>query len=127
MTIGKFFTRLALAAALVISAGMGVANAADADKGAKLFKAKCGICHATEAGKRKVGPTLHAVVGRKAAGEKFKYSKALKGADLTWDEATLDKWIANPKDLVKGNKMSFPGIKDDGQRADIIAYLKTVK
>ena len=57
----------------------------------------------------------------------YRYSKAMKASGLTWDEATLDKFLKKPKKLVKKTKMGFPGLKKDSQRADIIAYLKTLK
>lgn len=81
-----------------------------------------------EAGKNKVGPSLASVVGRKAStAAGFNYSPATKNSGLTWDEATLDKYLTSPKDLVKGTRMVFPGLKNPKERADVIAYLKTVK
>jgi cytochrome c len=64
-------------------------------------------------------------VGRKAgAVEGYKYSKAMKAADIVWDEANLDEYLKKPKAFLKGTKMSFGGLKKDAQRADVIAYLK---
>ena len=104
------------------------ASAADMDHGKKLVHQRCQICHQLVKDKKKIGPSLFDVVGRKAGTESYyTYSKALKDSGLTWDDATLDKWIENPHKLVKGTKMSFPGIKKADQRADIIAYLKTLK
>ena len=56
----------------------------------------------------------------------FTYSEAMKGSGLTWDEATLDTYLTNPRGLVPGTKMAFAGIKDDAKRAEVIAYLKTL-
>ena len=100
----------------------------DAAAGEKLFK-KCKACHTVDAGgKNKVGPNLHGIYGAKAAMvEGFKYSKALQESGIVWDDAALDQWLLKPKSLVKGTKMIFAGLKKDDQRADMIAYLKTLK
>ena len=116
------FTVLGLCAALTLAT---TANAADAAKGEKAF-AKCKACHTIDkGGKNRVGPNLHGVVGRKAGThEGYKYSKAMRESGLTWDEATLDKYLHKPKDVVPKTKMAFAGIKKDAERADLIAYLK---
>jgi cytochrome c len=80
--------------------------------------------------KDKVGPSLHGVVGRKAgslASYAGKYSSAMKKAGeagLVWDEANLAVYLKSPKDKVPGNKMGFPGLKDDADIANVIAYLE---
>ena len=101
------------------------AEAGDDAKGEKVY-AKCKTCHTVEKdGKHRVGPNLYGVVGRKAAmAEGFKFSKPMADSGLTWDEATLDKYLENPKGLVPGTKMIFPGLKKPEERADVIAYLK---
>src|SRR5262249_55221819 len=77
-----------------------------------------------DAGKNLVGPSLAAIVGKKAASDPgFNYSPALKGANLTWDVATLDAYLLDPQKLVPGNRMPFPGLKTENERKDIIAYL----
>lgn len=109
---------------LSVAAVAGAAHAeGDAAKGEKVFR-KCKACHALEEGKNKVGPTLWGVMNREAGQvEGFKYSKALMEAGLTWDVETLDKFLTKPKDLVKGTKMAFPGLKKEADRANVIAYL----
>ncbi|ACA17443.1 cytochrome c class I [Methylobacterium sp. 4-46] len=111
-----------LGAALALLAPL-TAQAQDAAAGEKLFS-QCKACHAF--GKNGVGPDLKGVVGRKAGThEGYSYSAALKDSGLTWDEATLHKWLANPKGLVSGTKMIYAGLKEDKKIDDLVAYLKT--
>ena len=114
---------LALAFAAALGSGAALAEG-DAEAGKKVFK-KCKTCHTFDPGKKKIGPHLKGVVGRKAGSvEGYKYSKAMAGADITWDEANLDKFLTKPKAFVKKTKMSFRGLSKESQRADVIAYLK---
>jgi cytochrome c len=104
------------------------ALAADPAAGEKVFKAQCSACHTTEAGKNRIGPSLFGIVGRHSGmAEGFRYSTANKAADLTWDAATLDRYLASPRAVVPGTTMSYAGLRNDGQRADLIAWLETVK
>jgi cytochrome c len=106
---------------------IGPAGAADVEAGKADFK-KCALCHTTEAGKNKIGPSLFGIVGRKAASiENFNYSEAMKKFDHTWNTDTLDTYLADPRAAVPGTKMIFPGIKDEKERQDVIAYLETLK
>lgn len=96
----------------------------DAAAGEKVFN-KCKACHSLEEGKNKVGPSLHGVIGRKAAGiDGFKYSKAMQDSGLTWDEATLHKYLENPRGLVPGTRMAFAGLKKEDDIEDVLAYIK---
>jgi cytochrome c len=101
----------------------------DAAAGKKVFN-KCMACHDAVNDKDKVGPSLVGVVGRKAGSkESFqaKYSEAMKAAGaggLVWDEANIAEYVKAPKTKVPGNKMAFPGLKDDADIANVIAYLK---
>ena len=121
---GRILTAaLALAFAAAVGSGTALAEG-DAAKGEKVFK-KCKVCHSFDPGKKKIGPHLKGVVGRKAgAVEGYKYSKAMAAAEITWDEVNLDKFLTKPKAFLKKTKMSFAGLKKEGQRADLIAYLK---
>lgn len=86
---------------------------------------RCAVCHtADKGGEDKLGPNLYGVFGKPAAKGSFAFSDQLKGAGLVLDEPTLHKWLENPKALVPGNRMSFPGIKDAAKRQEIINYLK---
>ena len=124
--MGPSIATLVFGVLLMIAAGRGLA--ADVDAGKTAFK-KCALCHTTEAGKNnKIGPSLFGVVGRKAASlENFNYSDGLKKFDHTWDEGTLDAYLADPRGTVPGTKMIFPGIKDKTERDDVIGYLGTLK
>jgi cytochrome c len=103
------------------------AAAADVEAGKADFK-KCALCHTAEAGKNKIGPSLFGIVGRKSASvDNFNYSEAMKKFDHTWDAQTLDTYLADPRATVPGTKMIFPGIKDEKERQDVIAYLETLK
>ena len=116
---------LALGVLLTLASGRGMA--ADVEAGKTAFK-KCALCHTIEADKNKIGPSLFGIVGRKSATlENFNYSEAMKKFEHTWDEATLDEYITDPRATVPGTKMIFPGIKDKTERDDVIAYLETLK
>lgn len=109
---------------LTLTAAARAEEPGDPALGKKVF-AKCAACHSVEAGKNKVGPSLHGVVGRASGTEAgFAYSDAMKNANLTWDPATLDKYLTKPKDVVPGTKMAFPGLPKEKDRADLIAYLQ---
>ncbi|MGL4962150.1 MAG: c-type cytochrome [Inquilinus sp.] len=119
------FSLVAAIAALALPMAAQAQDAAgDAAKGKQVF-AKCQACHSLEAGTNKLGPSLHGLIGRTSGSiDSFKYSDAMKNAHLTWDEATLDKYLANPKTLVPGTKMVFPGLPKEEDRLAVIAYLK---
>lgn len=117
----KTFLALALTAAISVAAS--TANA-DAAKGAKLFKKKCGVCHSTDAGKHKVGPSLNGIIGRKAGSTDFKKYKALKGSKIVWTEKNLDGWITNPKKFIGKPTAMTAKIKKAADRDNIIDFLK---
>lgn len=98
--------------------------AGDPGRGKALYQA-CQACHSID--ENDLGPKHRGVVGRAAGSiEDYAYSAALKNSGLTWDEATLDRWLTNPSVLVPGTKMFFQ-VSDAQNRADIIAYLKEQK
>ena len=95
----------------------------DGAAGRQVFR-KCQACHSMEPAKNMLGPSLAGLLGRKAGSEAgYNYSPAMKQADITWDVKTLDAYLADPQKAVPGNKMPFPGLKTDHDRADIIAFL----
>ncbi|MDJ0951355.1 MAG: cytochrome c family protein [Alphaproteobacteria bacterium] len=100
---------------------------ADPEAGKGVAK-KCTTCHSLEAGgPNKVGPTLWNIVGaQKAAVDGFSYSSALQDAGGIWSYEDLDAFLTNPRKNLKGTKMAFAGVKKVKQRADLIAFLRTL-
>lgn len=118
-----FNKKVGLALAAMLFAPL-AANAADAPK---AFNA-CKACHKVEAGKHGVGPSLFGVYGAKAGhAEGFKYSDKHLASGLTWDDANLHKYLADPKGTIPGNKMAFAGLKNPDDVNAVIEYLKTLK
>jgi len=99
---------------------------ADLAAGEKLFK-KCKACHKLEDGVNATGPSLFGIVGRDvAAAAGFSYSGGMADLGGTWTPERMSEFLAKPKDMVPGTKMSFSGLKKPAQRADLIAYLATI-
>jgi len=120
-------SRIAYLAFLAFGLSLASAYAQDAAGGERVFKSQCGICHSTAAGRNMVGPSMAGVVGRKAGSVAgFHYTDANKNSGLTWDAATLDRYLANPRGAVPGTTMAYAGLKADQQRLDLIAYLATL-
>ena len=117
---------VAVARALVFLVLSGTAAAAaDAEHGKVLFGA-CAACHSERPDA--LGPSLKGVVGRKSAAlEDFRYSSAMKRAQLIWDEDNLRAYLKDPQAKVKGNRMPYSGIADASDVEDLIAYLKALK
>lgn len=116
---------LALGVAIAFSGG---ARAADPAAGQSVFQSTCGICHSIQPGQNKIGPTMSGIVGRKTgtvAG--YTYSPPNLAANLTWDVATLDKYLEAPRTMIPGTKMTYGGMKDADKRANLVAYLATLK
>ena len=121
--------RAILAALVLATAPVPVVaqTAGDPAAGEKVFN-QCKACHTVEAGKNRVGPSLHGVVGRKAGTvEGFNYSPAMKEYGQTWTPENLDKYLSDPKGAIPGNKMAFAGLKKPEDRANVIAWLSQQK
>jgi cytochrome c len=101
------------------------AQTGDAARGERIFRV-CAPCHSLEADRNMTGPSLADLWNRKAGGlPSFpRYSPPLKGSGVVWNDATLDPWLADPQHFIPGNTMTFPGVKDARQRADLLAFLK---
>lgn len=100
-------------------------HAADIERGRALYLTCLG-CHTENP--EAIGPSLRGIVGRKSASlEDFRYSNPMKRANLTWDEANLKDYIANPQAKVKGNRMPFDGLGNTTDVEDLVEYLKTLK
>lgn len=118
--------RIILGLALALSATS--AWAADAGHGRAVFSSNCSSCHSQQAGKTVVGPSLFGVMGRKAGSQPgFSYSKAMLGSGVTWSADKLDAYITAPQKFIPGVKMPFAGLNKATDRADLIAYLATLK
>jgi cytochrome c len=114
-------------AGLLLAGSATAALAADPAAGEKIFKTQCGICHAVAAGQNRIGPTLFGVVGRQAGSVPgFNYTADHKKLGITWDAANLDKYLTNPRAMVPDTSMVYAGLKDDAERADLVAYLATL-
>ncbi len=116
-----------ITAVVLLSASAPQAGAQDVANGESIFK-KCRVCHNVGPGAaNKIGPALQGIFGRKAGTvEGFKYSDAMLAAGvkgLEWSEATVAKYLEDPRGFVPENKMAFPGLKDESERKDVITYL----
>ena len=118
-----------LAAAMAVLAATAAPALAegDAEEGEKVFR-KCKACHTLEEGSHRVGPSLYNVVGSEIAhAEGYSYSDAFMAKQeegYTWTEENLDAYLEDPRETIPGTKMTFAGLRDEQDRADVIAYLK---
>ncbi len=98
-------------------------NSGDPERGRSAYVSTCGGCHSIQ--QNRIGPRHKGLIGRQAGSESgYSYSKALREADFTWDEARLRRWLSNPRAMVPGTKMAVR-VSDPQRRADIAAYLAT--
>lgn len=114
-----------VAALLLIMAAAAPARAeGDASAGKVVFR-KCQACHSLKADETLIGPSLHGVFGRKAGTmPDFRYSTSMRNSGIVWDDDTLAKYLPDPQALVPHTKMTFIGLKDPTELADLIAYLR---
>lgn len=116
-------------AMLLIALSAAPAAAEDVAKGEAIFK-RCAVCHGIGDAAKPLGPNLNGVIGRTAGTQEDfakKYSKAMVAAGqggLVWSEDQIAEYITDPKKKVPGNKMAFPGLKKEDERADVIAYIR---
>jgi cytochrome c len=123
-----FLLRAAFTVTLLTAVSGTAFAAGDPAAGKSVFQSTCSICHSIQPGQNKIGPTLSGVVGRKTGSVAgYTYSPQNQAANLTWDAATLDKYLEAPRAMIPGTKMTYGGLKDAQKRADLIAYLATLK
>ncbi|MFN3523617.1 MAG: c-type cytochrome [Phenylobacterium sp.] len=125
MSVG--LVRAAVLGAVLTLAAAGGAEAGAAE-GEALFKRHCAVCHSATPDEVISGPSLARLVGRKAGSARgYPYSPAMKAAGLTWSPAALDAFLAAPRKAVPKTTMAFIGLPNPAQRADLVAYLATLK
>ena len=127
MDIKRVLVRAMLLAPLVIAGTAGAAG--DAKRGADVFIEECGDCHSSVAGKNKKGPSLQGIMGRKAGtlSQYDGYSEAIKQTDWAWSPEKVDVYITQPRKVIPGGKMKYDGLDQASARADVIAYLLSLK
>lgn len=114
---------LLLAPAVLIGVSSMLPAASPAPDGAVLFRQRCASCHAVAPGQRPIlGPSLAGVAGRKAGSSEFNYSPALKASNIVWTEATLNRYLAGPGQMVPGTRMVI-SVSDPAQRSVIIKFI----
>jgi cytochrome c len=120
-------SRIVAVLGLVVAHAPALAADGNAARGERVFN-YCAACHSLESNRSMTGPSLAELWNRKAGtlASFSRYSDALKSSGLVWDDKTLDQWITDPQHLVPGTGMTFQGIKDRQQRADLLAFLKDV-
>jgi len=113
---------------VLISTLAGSAHAGgDPARGADLFRQNCSACHSQQPGQNLVGPSLFSIVGRAAASiADFSYSAALKGSGIVWTADRLMAYLKSPRQYVPGVKMMFPGLSDEKDRENVVAFLATL-
>ncbi len=125
MAVSARIAGVSLALAMTCLSPITSALADDAVDGAAVFR-KCIACHSIDPGVNKLGPSLSDVIGRKAGTlSGFRYSPAMVQSNITWDAATLDKYLTHPSDLIPGTRMTYGGLSQPADRAAVIEFLKS--
>lgn len=120
----KLFTPWTAAALLALATS--AAQAQDVNAGKQVFS-QCAACHSVD-GTNGAGPSLKGVDGRKVGSfAGFRFSRAMKATPYNWDAAKLEAYIASPQTAIPGNVMPFSGLADAKQRADLVAYLQSLR
>jgi cytochrome c len=115
-----------MVAAILGAAALPVFGQANLERGKKVYE-ECIACHDLKPGEQEVGPTLKGVLGR-AAGtlQGFRFSAAMKRSGITWDRAALEKFLADPQELVRGNRMPYSGISEPADLSALLDFLESV-
>ena len=113
----------------MLSVSSPVPQERDVASGQLIFSNACRTCHTTREGDNRLGPNLYKIVGRKAGSlQNYGYSSAMKGADFAWDEAKLNRFIADPEQVVPGNNMKpFSGLASADDRAKVVGLLQSLR
>lgn len=126
--------RLGIAALGLTTLGWGAAQvvggaiAADAKQGERAFRRLCSACHAPTPGVTRLGPSLYGVIGRESgAMPGFAYSPAYAEGRVVWTPDVLEEYLKDPKAYMPGSRMNFAGIRSEVERADVVAYLETLR
>lgn len=122
------WSRVLLCGSTLVTMAASPVQGGDPAAGKQIFMSVCNTCHSAKPGQNYIGPSLFGVIGRPSATEQgYNYSIAFKSAHVTWNAPTLDKYLTGPRLMIPGTKMTYPGQPDAAKRADIIAYLQTLK
>lgn len=119
---------LLLPALLAALLSLPTAAAGDPGRGKDVFASECAECHSVREGKNKKGPSLFGVVGRKAGSvPEVVYSDAMLASGISWTPEKIDAYVGAPKKVVPGGKMKYDGLASAAERADLLAYLATLR
>jgi cytochrome c len=119
----RAFGGLLLGAAFLLPAGP-VAAEGDAEAGERVFS-RCRACHVVDQEQNRVGPHLVGIYGREAGSvEGYRYSPALADSGIVWDDEAIAAYVEDPRGFIPGNRMAFPGIRNEQEIADLLAYLR---